>query len=352
MNLTKVFLDSKKSLTEKLFECVSSYDIFCSIIGEEVKVGDFILSPIRRDNKPTFKLFIPIDKDDVYFKDFAWLGGDVFKFTKLYALYQENVNLKTHTDILKYIDRHMGIGLFDSTVKKPIRRRAVDASFYASKRVIKFKARDYTERDLKYWSQYHIDEETLKLYDVKSVHKLLNDKNEVTFTVARRCLTFAYIVYNKIKLYRPEEVTEFKWRNTCPAHYLQGLPQVNKLKSGNRKLIITKSLKDIMVFYTFLKDEYDIIAPHSETYNFSDKILENLYSRYDEIIIIYDFDLAGVQGVNKLRKRNPKKFRYTFVSTRRIRINGKINTLDKDISDYSVGRSPKDIKKHLKDIGL
>ena len=142
MNLTKVFLDSKKSLTEKLFECVSSYDIFCSIIGEEVKVGDFILSPIRRDNKPTFKLFIPIDKDDVYFKDFAWLGGDVFKFTKLYALYQENVNLKTHTDILKYIDRHMGIGLFDSTVKKPIRRRAVDASFYASKRVIKFKNLD------------------------------------------------------------------------------------------------------------------------------------------------------------------------------------------------------------------
>lgn len=352
MNLTKVFLDSKRSLTEKLFECVSSYDIFCSLIGEEIKVGEIILSPIRRDNKPTFSLFIPLEKDEVYFKDFAWLGGDVFKFTKLYALYQESINLKSHTDIIKYIDRHMGIGLFGSTTKKQLIRRPVDSTFYASKRFIKFTERKYTERDLKYWAQYHIDEETLKLYDVKSVHKLLNEKNEVTFTVPARVLTFAYVVYNKVKLYRPEEVAEFKWRNTCPAHYLQGLPQVNKLKSGNRKLIITKSLKDVMVFYTFLKDEYDVIAPHSETYNFSDKLLENLYARYDEIIIIYDFDLAGVQGVNKLRKRNPEKFKYTFISTRRIRINGSIKTLDKDISDYSVGRSSKDIIKHLKEIGL
>ena len=95
----------------------------------------------------------------------------------------------------------MGIGLFEGTVKQPIRRRPVDASFYASKRVIKFKSREFTKRDLTYWKQYHISKETLKLFDVRSVHKLLNDKNEVTFTVSSYNLTFAYVVYNKICIF-------------------------------------------------------------------------------------------------------------------------------------------------------
>lgn len=347
MNLTKVFLNSRRSLTEKLFEYVSSYDIFCSLIGEEVKVGKFILSPIRTDRRPTFLLFVPEDKDEVFFKDFAWVGGSVFKFVKLFALYQESIHLSTHTDILRYIDTKMGIGLFESTIKKPIKRRVADKSFYASKRIIKFKAREYTQRDLAYWNNYHIDKEILKLYDVRSVHKLLNEKDEVVWTVSQRTLTFAYVIYNKVKLYRPEEAPEFKWRNTCPGHYIQGLQQVTKLKSGNRKLIITKSLKDVMVFYRFLGHKYDIIAPHSETYIFSDNFLENLYKRYDEIIIIYDFDLAGVMGVNRLRKRNVDKFSYKFVSTERLLINGQMKLLDKDISDYAEGRSVEEIMDHL-----
>ena len=351
-NLTKVFLSSKKSLTDKLFEYVSSYDIFCTLIGQELKVGKTICSPIRTDKRPTFLLFVPEDKDEVFFKDFAWLGGNVFKFTKLFALYQEGINLKSRYDIIHYIDNRMGIGLFDSTVKKPIKRRVEDSSFYASKRIIKFKARDFTDRDLKYWKQYYITEDILKLFNVRSVHKLLNEKDEVTWTVSQRTLTFAYIIYNKVKLYRPEESPEYKWRNTCPGHYIQGMEQLKKLKSGNKKLIITKSLKDVMVFHRFLGDKYDVIAPHSETYIFTDKFLDALYKKYDEIIIIYDYDAAGVAGVNRLRKRNIKKFKYTFVSTERMLINGRYKVLDKDISDYVVGRSETDIRKHLEKMGL
>lgn len=352
MNLTNVFLDSRQSLTERLFESVSSYDIFCHLIGEDIKVGEVILSPIRKDNRPTFILFVPDDKDEVYFKDFAWLGGSVFKFAKLFALYQENINLRSHVDVVHYIDQRMGIGLFGSTKVKPVKRRVLDTAFYASKRVIKFKSREFTPRDLSYWKSFHITEETLQFFNVKSVHKLLNENNEVVWTVSARTLTFAYVVYNKIKLYRPEESADFKWRNTCPGHYIQGLKQMNERKSSNKDLIITKSLKDVMVFYEFLGDRYDIIAPHSETYIFTEVFLGFLYKRYDRIIIIYDFDLAGVMGVNRLRKRNLYKFSYTFVSTQRMLINGKIKVIDKDISDFSVGRSADEIEERLKLIGL
>lgn len=343
---------SKRSLTDRLFECVSSYDIFCSFIGEDIKVGEVILSPIRKDNRPTFILFVPEDKDEVYFKDFAWQGGSVFKFVKLFALYQESVNLRTFTDVIHYIDRHMGIGLFGTTKVKPVKRRVLDTAFYASKRVIKFKAREFTERDLAYWKSFHITESTLKLFCVRSVHKILNESNEVVWTVSMRTLTFAYVVYNKIKLYRPEEAPDFKWRNTCPGHYIQGLKQMNDRKSNNDTLIITKSLKDVMVFFEFIGDRYDVIAPHSETYIFTEVLLQFLYAKYRRIIVIYDFDLAGVTGANKLRKRNLEKFEVKFVSTKRITINGKIKIIDKDISDFSVGRSSKEIGEKLKLMGL
>jgi 5S rRNA maturation endonuclease (ribonuclease M5) len=351
-NLTDVFLKSKRSDNERLFECVSSYDIFCFFIGEEVQVGKVILSPIRKDSRPTFILFIPEDKDEVFFKDFAWMGGSVFTFVKLFALYQENINMKSHNDILRYIDQKMGIGLFEGTKIKPLVRRPLDASFYASKRVIKFKAREFTERDKEYWGNYHISEETLRFFCVRSVHKLLNENDEVVWTVSQRTLTYAYVINNKIKLYRPEEAADFKWRNTCPGHYIQGLKQMINRKSGNEYLIITKSLKDVMVFYEFLGDTYDVIAPHSETYIFTDTMLDYLYTKYKKIIIIFDFDLAGVTGANKLRKRNPDKFEVTFVSTKRIRINNKTKVIDKDISDFSVDRTREAIMERLKLIGL
>lgn len=350
-NLTNIFIKSKKTLTQKLFDVVSSYDIYCEFIGEEVEVGKQILSPIRQDSRPTFLLFIPEDKDEVFFKDFAWRGGNVFTFVRLFALYQENIILSSRYELIYYIDNKLGLNLFSGNKKSTIVRRNIDASFYTSKRVIKFKSREFTKRDILYWSKYHISKETLKLFDVRSVHKLLDENNIVKYTVPQSTLTFAYVIFDKLKLYRPEDVEKFKWRNTCPSHYYQGLQQIIKLKTNNKKLIWTKALKDVMVFYEFLNEDYDIIAPHGETYIPTDKFLKSLFSKYDEIIIIYDFDRAGVAGANQLRKRD-KRFKVKFVSTNRLKINGRITTIDKDISDYSEGRSSDEIIIKLKDMGL
>jgi hypothetical protein len=114
---------------------------------------------------------------------------------------------------------------------------------------------------------------------------------------------------------------------------------MNDRKSNNDTLIITKSLKDVMVFYEFIGDRYDVIAPHSETY-----ILQRpskvFICQYTKIIIIYDFDLAELQVQTNL-ERGPDKFLVKFVSTKRMTINGKIKVIDKDISDFSVDRTKK-----------
>jgi hypothetical protein len=61
--------------------------IYSAASLEDVKVGEVILSPIRKDNH-LLSFYSFEDKDEVYFKDFAWQGGNVFKFVKLFALYQ------------------------------------------------------------------------------------------------------------------------------------------------------------------------------------------------------------------------------------------------------------------------
>jgi 5S rRNA maturation endonuclease (ribonuclease M5) len=57
-------------------------------------------------------------------------------------------------------------------------------------------------------------------------------------------------------------------------------------------------------------------------------LLKSLFAKYTKIIIIYDFDLAGVTGANKLRKRFRQVF-VKFVSTKRMTINGKLKLLIK-----------------------
>jgi hypothetical protein len=116
---------------------------------------------------------------------------------------------------------------------------------------------------------------------------------------------------------------------------------MNDRKSNNDTLIITKSLKDVMVFYEFIGDRYDVIAPHRNLY-FTETFLKSLFAKYTKIIIIYDFDLAELQVQTNLEEV-PRQVFVKFVSTKRMTINGKIKVIDKDISDFSVT----ELKKRL-----
>jgi hypothetical protein len=78
--------------------------------------------------------------------------------------------------------------------------------------------------------------------------------------------------------------------------------------TGNQTyIIITKSLKDVMVFYEFIGDRYDVIAPHSETY-----ILQRpskvFICQVHKNQIIYDFDLARLQVQTNLERGTRQVF--------------------------------------------
>lgn len=345
-NVFKDFVLSKKSLTDKLFDEISDYDIYCELTGIEYEVGRPAISPIRLDDdQPSFSLFIPTKKqnareEELWWRDFRDGSGDVFKFTKLYAALHYGVQLETKKDIIEFIDNQLELGIFnDKKPKKKYERRQLDYTALRESKDILFKSREFTPRDLLWWCMRGIDEALLKLYDVRSVRYLLNDDFSVRKRISYYALAFIFVIYDKVKLYMPEAPSEWKWRNTCPAEYVMGWQQLE----GHKDIIITKSMKDILSFKSFMN--IDVVAPQSESTNLSVSKLNHIKMNYRNIYVVYDYDEAGKIAVKKLEDEG---FKIRWVSTDVDPELGKPK--DKDMSDFIFNHSIAEGIEHMKEM--
>lgn len=339
MSLLFKILEKKKTrLEDKLFSIVDDYEIYCHFLNFNIELGETTFSPLREnDTCGSFGLFeptrfIPDRPETLLFKDLGTgAGGDIFKFCRLYASHHYNVLLSSKYAIIKFIDEELQLGLFilDDKVRHKITREYIpkrDNSIY-------YKSRPFTRDDLAYWEKFGIKQELLIEFDITSVKYLLDEDGFIRKEFRKRELAFVYIIQDKLKLYRPLALKEFKFRNTCPGNnpeYYQGYDQIQ----GYDNLIITKSMKDVLCFVSLFREleiNVDVIAPHAESINLDPQFLYVIRKKYKRIIIVSDFDLAGVHFANKYAKMG---FEIKFISTHRQLINGKYKVLDKDISDF------------------
>lgn len=339
----------KSTLADKLFNIIDDYDIYCHFLQQEVELGERINSPIRSgDDFPSFTLYIPtrliekgykIRPEEIWFKDLAeGQYGDIFKFVQLFADYQLNLKLNGRYQIVKFIDEQLQLGLINKNIEA---RETIKIKREFTNKVLKdlyYKSRGITTNDLIYWNNLDQTKEDLKFWEVKSIKYLLNVDGTIRREFRKNELCFIYSFFDKEKLYQPEAPKAFKFRNTCPGddyHYYQGFQQLRGKAEGVKVLIITKSYKDVMVFYKYfneyLKIPVDVVAPHAESINLCPKFVEGVKENYDHIICVSDYDLAGIKFTKQCRNHG---FAYKFVSTKRYNINGKLKVLDKDISDY------------------
>ena len=136
-------------------------------------------------------------------------------------------------------------------------------------------------------------------------------------------------------LYKTEAPRSFKFRNICPGddfRYYQGYQQIT---GEPDTLIITKSMKDTMVFWKLLNKVLntpaDALAPHAESINLSPIFVESVKKVYKRIICVSDFDLAGIRFAKQCRDHG---FEVKFVSTERGWVEDKYKVIDKDLSDF------------------
>lgn len=298
-NTSKVINLTKK----ELLDTIDELEVFTHFMGFKPLIGQTYISPLRNDKSPSFSLFWGKNGHLLY-KDFGTgKSGDCIEFVKQLTHQSTREVTKELTDLFT-----------SNNIKRPLKRKRVK-KVPENSTDIQIKKMDFNEEGLSYWKSFGIDLETLNKYEVYQVKKVwINGDLKVSYTKGNPI--FAYIIYDRIKIYQPLN-RDNRFFTNCNRYYIQGWKQLNK---SNETLIITKSLKDVMLLD---KLGYSAIAPNAESYTIPDIIITEINKTFDNIIVLYDRDVAGVVNARKLVKSHNFDFRF---------INKKYKV--KDVSDF------------------
>lgn len=322
----------------KILEIVNDYTLFCMFFGYEVPVGATVTSPIREDNNPTVNIFPPSEprwEGQLLYKDYSGPVMNIWRFVKEYARTKEGIILTSPTEIANFIWVKLGNGIPE------IKQFSMGDIESAKERYVS--TGPWTPHLLEYWEELGVTLELLNAYNVVPCYFLLNERDEIMKDF-RGTQTYAYLIGDKFKIYQPNEENFKKFYNQCPKSYVQGYEQC---RQETDTLLITKAMKDILVYQAHTDEWIDSIAPHGEGYIMEDNWLYWILSNYQNIVIVFDPDYAGVRGANLLRKQlrdsiynKGNNIRVDFCSYKRIYKRGKYVAPIKDIADLRLPRGP------------
>ena len=279
-----------------------------------VKKGLF-RSPLRRDKQPTCS-FYRNKSGTLIFKDFA-TGQHLNVFDVVQSIFKCN-----YFESLRIIANDFGI-VRDNTLHKNPGKINLNPIKIKDKEIskIQIEVQEFTDGELKWWGKYGISKDILKRFNVYSCkHVFLND--QLFAESQQHCPIFGYYgkKYQGLELWRcyfPKR-TSFRFITNWPSKKIQGYDQLPK---KGKLLVITKSMKDSMCLYSC---GITACAPNSENLFISDKVLEDLKSRFKNIVVLYDNDRPGLYNMAKIRREHPE-LTYVFIPKR---------YGSKDISDF------------------
>ena len=307
---------------EEILKRTTEYDIYRYYIGKNFKIGHIMSSPLRADNNPSFGIFKSSKSGELLFKDHATgESGNCIKFLML--LYETRGDRITYNKALKIIWQEVVTHkLYRSELGLKINE------YKAYGKDIAIKRKPFCTVDDEYWGQYHIDRDTLNEFNVVPISMFWIDGHKSPFTYKEDGPMYAYRIFNSFKIYRPNSKTKKdKWRSNCSNTDIQGWEQ---LPESGDTLIITKSLKDIMVLRRF---ELPSISGHSEVASIPESVLNQARMRFKRIVVFYDNDDAGMSGAKTLSEKYGLEM---------------IHIPQHYIDIYNV----KDISDHIKEFGI
>lgn len=261
---------------------LDDYAIYEYYLGN-IQVGKLIHSPLRTDDKiPSFGIFKG-RAGNLLFKDHgSGESGNALKFVQLYK--RINTKDELERELLRILKNK------NITCGKILHKQIYESEYKSNATSdIGIVRQPFTKVDKEFWSQFGIKLTTLKAYNVFSIKYFLCN-NKVYGIYSNINPMYAYKVFDKFKIYRPLASKYTKWRSNLTNYHIQGLVQIPN--DGGNLLIITKSLKDVMVLREM---GYDAIAASSETTFIPKDILESLKLKWKHILILYDRDKTGMK---------------------------------------------------------
>ena len=317
----------RNRLTSENILCrLSEYQLFAYYLGNSFTIGKVFSSPFRTDRTPSFCIYRS-GSDTLRFKDFSTgENGGVLDFIsqKLClnftdVLYQINTDFNLNLDCVKKdVNKINGYIATDKEIKEiPKRYSEID-----------IKVRNYVQEDLDYWNSFGITLEMLQLYKVFAVDYAYH--NEILwYRYYKTNPCYAYLMESidkteySFKLYKPLEIDKRKkWKTNAKAYScIQGY---HRLPQSGKMVVITKSLKDVMVLKTM---GISSIAVQAESIGISEELYKELVSRFETIYLLFDFDEGGIKGSERFKQMYPD-IKIMFLQNEETKHNG-----CKDISD-------------------
>jgi hypothetical protein len=323
INLEKPLSEASSYISkEKILQLVSEYQIFAFYLGYDFSLGKALNSPLRKDSNPSFAVFKA--GTTIKFRDYGiGITGDVFDFvSRMFGLTFTQSLLKIALDFNLPLNNLDSNNLPSYTHIRGFISKKVNV--IQSTKEIRIKKRDWKICDKDYWSSYHITKDILRFYNVIPVETaVINDVIVYRHNDKSPCYAYLFYKDNKYtyKLYQPFDKKN-KWKSNIDKSVLQGWEQMNI--TGDI-LIITKSLKDVMVLKML---GLDSLAMQNEISSIKLSVMTELRSRFNRIYLFQDYDRAGIIGTYKLT-RIYKFLKWFFIQDKSNNTNGL-----KDISDY------------------
>ena len=265
-------------------------------LGVTVKKGLFVCpSVIREDRKPTCA-FYKNSKGNLIFKDFAGVSGDgitmVMEIFKC-SYYQALRIVANDFNIVSYSKRE---------VNPPAMKYSGNVLEETESAIIQVEIKDFTKKELDWWDGFGISLETLKKFKVYSIASIFLNGKYFSSSSDSSPIYGYYGGKNSKKdelwrLYMPTKI-KYRFLSNWTSMMVQGAKQ---LPVTGEHLIITKSTKDVMALF---EQEFNAIAPISETIVLTKHKIAKLNDKFNNMICLYDNDLAGVKGAKKYKKEH------------------------------------------------
>lgn len=266
---------------EDILKHVTETDIMSHYLSIE-NLRRPLLSPFREEKTPSFT--IKQSGDKVIWRDWgSGEHGDAFTFVqKWYRC--------SFYDALKHIndDLILDIGGEKSPVKTSLMAHE-RASIITQRQMM-------TMSDYNYWSKYRIKLSTLASFDVYSVRYCWIN-GQLRYTYRNSCPVYEYFIdKDVIQIYSPLAKKKDKFRTNGDKKTLLG---GHMLPLFGEKLILSKSMKDIMVLFEGGLAATSFIGEST----LDDSIMNMLLKRFNNIIILYDNDKAGRESSDKIQSK-------------------------------------------------
>lgn len=284
-----------------------------------------INSPLRKDNNPSFSLYLN-KAGKVKYIDFA--TDDHGGLMDLLCQYWHCSFMQALSRIYNDLIEKASVDIKPKTVRTFTRQERDHLS------KLEVKIRPWQSYDYEYWGSYGVTPQWLAYAEVYPVsHKIITkidkdsgQKHRYTFLADK----YAYIFVERkerhlqLKLYQPYNTKGFKW---CSKMDGSVISLWTKVPETGDKVVICSSLKDALCLESQL--HIPAIALQGEGYNISDTAANELRRRFKQVFICFDTDAAGKKDSQILSSKT-----------------GFINVIpdlgsEKDLSDYYKSLSDK-----------